>query len=157
MAGKKASQLGDRFRNVTMRERGGGNEAGGPVPALSGSAAGSAPAVEPAEGLAGPPEVGAPAPVTGTVARSYGRGGQAGRPKTVGRKARVGLRPGTGRHRFTLDLDGVQHRYLKQLALDAQTDMASVVRVLISSLEEDPVLRNEVAMRARGEDGIGGY
>ena len=73
----------------------------------------------------------------------------------VGRKAKVGLRPGTGRHRFTLDLDGVQHRYLKQLALDAQTDMASVVRVLISSLEEDPVLRNEVALRARGSADAG--
>jgi hypothetical protein len=74
------------------------------------------------------------------------------RKKSAGRKAKVGLRPGTGRHRFTLDLDGVQHRYLKQLALDAETDMASVVRVLITSLEEDPVLRNEVAMRARGDD-----
>jgi hypothetical protein len=27
------------------------------------------------------------------------------------------------------------------------------MRVLISSLEEDPVLRNEVAMRARGDEG----
>ena len=157
MPGKKASQLGDRFRNVTMRERGGGNEAGGQGPAPSGPAARPAPAVEPAEGQAGPPQVGPPGSAPGTAARPYGRASQTGRPKTVGRKARVGLRPGTGRHRFTLDLDGIQHRYLKQLALDAQTDMASVVRVLISSLEEDPVLRNEVAMRARGEDGIGGY
>jgi hypothetical protein len=33
--------------------------------------------------------------------------------------------------------------------------MASVVRVLISSLEEDPVLRNEVALRARGSADAG--
>ena len=57
----------------------------------------------------------------------------------------------------TLDLDGVQHRYLKQLALDAQRNMASVVRVLIMSLEEDPVPRNEVAIRARGDDGASVY
>ena len=88
-----------------------------------------------------------------TAGRLYG----VARQKGVGRKAKVGLRPGTGRHRFTLDLDGVQHRYLKQLALDAQTDMASVVRVLIMSLEEDPVLRNEVAMRARGDDSASVY
>jgi len=54
-------------------------------------------------------------------------------------------------------LDGVQHRYLKQLALDAQTNMASVVRVLMMSLEEDPVPRNEVAMRARDDDGASVY
>jgi len=54
-------------------------------------------------------------------------------------------------------LDGVQHRYLKQLALDAQRNMASVVRVLLMSLEEDPVPRNEVAIRARGDDGASVY
>jgi len=152
MAGKKASEIGSRFRNVAMRERKGAQEVG------VGEAPPGAPPTSPREPGAPPThasfetgeEVG---PRPQTAGRSYG----VARQKAVGRKAKVGLRPGTGRHRFTLDLDGVQHRYLKQLALDARTDMASVVRVLISSLEEDPVLRNEVAMRARGDDAVGGY
>ena len=138
MAGKKkASEIGSRFRNVAMRERKGSQEEG------VGEAPPGAPPTDPRE-LGPEPE---------TAGRLYG----VARQKSVGRKAKVGLRPGTGRHRFTLDLDGVQHRYLKQLALDAQTDMASVVRVLIMSLEEDPVLRNEVAMRARGDDSASVY
>jgi hypothetical protein len=154
MAGKKkASEIGSRFRNVAMRERKGSQEEG----------VGEAP---PGAPPTGPRELGAAPPAH----TSFGAGGEVGpgpqtagrlygvaRQKGVGRKAKVGLRPGTGRHRFTLDLDGVQHRYLKQLALDAQTDMASVVRVLIMSLEEDPVLRNEVAMRARGDDSTSVY
>jgi hypothetical protein len=138
MAGKKkASEIGSRFRNVAMRERKGLEEG-----------VGEAPPAHTSFGAGG--EVG---PGPQTAGRLYG----VARQKGVGRKAKVGLRPGTGRHRFTLDLDGVQHRYLKQLALDAQTDMASVVRVLIMSLEEDPVLRNEVAMRARGDDSTSVY
>jgi hypothetical protein len=153
MAGKKkASEISSRFRNVTMRERKGLEEGVGEAP--------------PGAPPTGPRELGAAPPAH----TSFGAGGEVGpgpqtagrlygvaRQKGVGRKAKVGLRPGTGRHRFTLDLDGVQHRYLKQLALDAQTDMASVVRVLIMSLEEDPVLRNEVAMRARGDDSASVY
>ena len=138
MAGKKkASEISSRFRNVAMRERKGSQE----------ESVGEAPAGAPPTGS---PELG---PEPQTTGRLYG----VARQKSVGRKAKVGLRPGTGRHRFTLDLDGVQHRYLKQLALDAQTDMARVVRVLIMSLEEDPVLRNEVAMRARGDDSTSVY
>ncbi len=154
MAGKKkASEIGSRFRNVAMRERKGSQEEG----------VGEAPHGAPPTG---PRELGVAPPAHA----SFGAGGEVGsgpqtagqlygvaRQKGVGRKAKVGLRPGTGRHRFTLDLDGVQHRYLKQLALDAQTDMASVVRVLIMSLAEDPVLRNEVAMRARGDDSTSVY
>jgi hypothetical protein len=152
MAAKKASEFGERFRNVTLRERRASSgrppdaEGAEPRPAdprsISSGGVGDSEA-RPAAGARGPQ---APPPVRG---RSY----VVGSPKTVGRKARVALRAGTGRHRFTLDLDGIQHRYLKQLALDAGTDMASVMRVLISSLEEDPVLRNEVAMRARGDEG----
>ena len=139
MAGKKkASEISSRFRNVAMRERKGSQEEG----------VGEAPPAHTSFGAGG--EVGSGPQTAG---RLYG----VARQKGVGRKAKVGLRPGTGRHRFTLDLDGVQHRYLKQLALDAQTDMASVVRVLIMSLEEDPVLRNEVAMRARGDDSASVY
>src|SRR5918994_5115989 len=142
MAGKKkASEIGSRFRNVAMRERKGSQE----------ESVGEAPAGAPPHASFGAGGEVGPGPQT--AGRLYG----VARQKSVGRKAKVGLRPGTGRHRFTLDLDGVQHRYLKQLALDAQTDMASVVRVLIMSLEEDPVLRNEVAMRARGDDSTSVY
>jgi len=154
MAGKKASEIGSRFRNVATRahKESMENGVGG---ALAGARAagprgpGTAPPTRASIGTGG--EAGPPAPQP--AGRVYG----VARQKAVGRKAKVGLRPGTGRHRFTLDLDGVQHRYLKQLALDAHTDMASVVRVLIASLEEDPVLRNEVAMRARGDDGASAY
>jgi len=154
MAGKKkASEIGSRFRNVAMRERKGSQEEGvgeAPpgAPPTGPRELGAAPSAHASFGAGG--EVG---PEPQTAGRLYG----VARQKSVGRKAKVGLRPGTGRHRFTLDLDGVQHRYLKQLALDAQTDMASVVRVLIMSLEEDPVLRNEVAMRARGDDSASVY
>ncbi len=153
MAGKKrASDLGSRFRNIAMRDRKGSQEGVGEVP--SAPPPGSREPAPPARTDGRLPVGGAgEVPVPDASGRMYG----VGRPKSVGRKAKVGLRPGTGRHRFTLDLDGVQHRYLKQLALDAQTDMASVVRVLIMSLEEDPVLRNEVAMRARGDDGVSVY
>ncbi len=149
MAGKKkASEISSRFRNVAMRDRkrpqeGVGEAAPGPPRGPREPVA--APSTRTDGGFGGGGEEG---PEPQTAGRLYG----VGRQKGVGRKAKVGLRPGTGRHRFTLDLDGVQHRYLKQLALDAETDMASVVRVLITSLEEDPVLRNEVAMRARGDD-----
>jgi hypothetical protein len=154
MAGKKkASEIGSRFRNVAMRERKGSQEEGvGEAPSgvlpTGPRELGAAPPAHASFGAGG--EVG---PEPQTAGRLYG----VARQKGVGRKAKVGLRPGTGRHRFTLDLDGVQHRYLKQLALDAQTDMASVIRILITSLEEDPVLRNEVAMRARGDDSASVY
>jgi hypothetical protein len=146
MAAKKASEFGERFRNAALREGRASSDrppdAEGAEPRNITSGGVGDNEAQPAPGARGPQ---AP-PVR---SRSYVIGG----PKTVGRKARVALRAGTGRHRFTLDLDGIQHRYLKQLALDAGTDMASVMRVLISSLEEDPVLRNEVAMRARGDEG----
>jgi hypothetical protein len=149
MAGKKkASEIGSRFRNVAMRDRKepqDGVEEVPPGPPRGPRESVAAPSTRTDGGFRGGGEEG---PELQTAGRLYG----VGRQKGVGRKAKVGLRPGTGRHRFTLDLDGLQHRYLKQLALDAETDMASVVRVLITSLEEDPVLRNEVAMRARGDD-----
>jgi hypothetical protein len=145
-AKKKASEFGERFRNITLRDHGASS---GRPPHAEGAEPRNIPS-----GGAGESEAwsatGARGPQTPPVRdRSYVVGG----PKTVGRKARVALRAGTGRHRFTLDLDGIQHRYLKQLALDAGTDMASVMRILITSLEEDQVLRNEVAMRARGDEG----
>ena len=152
MAGKKkASEIGSRFRNVAMRERKGSQEEG------VGEASPGAPPTGPRELGAAHTSFGAGGEEVGPGPQTAGQLYGVARQKGVGRKAKVGLRPGTGRHRFTLDLDGVQHRYLKQLALDAQTDMASVVRVLIMSLEEDPVLRNEVAMRARGDDSASVY
>lgn len=151
MAGKKrASEIGSRFRNVALRDRKGAQSTGEVPAGLPRGAGDTAAPPLPDSENPGPSVSEGPPQAAG---RLYG----VGRQKGVGRKAKVGLRPGTGRHRFTLDLDGVQHRYLKQLALDAQTDMASVVRVLITSLEEDPVLRNEVAMRARGDDGASVY
>jgi hypothetical protein len=50
------------------------------------------------------------------------------------------------RVRFTLDLERPQHRFLKQFALDADSDASVVLRVLLSLLEEDRTL----AKRVRG-------
>ena len=151
MAAKKASEFGERCRNAALHE---GRASSDRPPDAEGAEPQRAEPRNITSGGVGDneaqPATGARGPQAPPVrSRSYVIGG----PKTVGRKARVALRAGTGRHRFTLDLDGIQHRYLKQLALDAGTDMASVMRVLISSLKEDPVLRNEVAVRARGDEG----
>jgi hypothetical protein len=47
--------------------------------------------------------------------------------------------------RYTLDLAPAQHRFLKRLALDLETDASLIVRALLSRLEEDSLLRTEIA------------
>lgn len=46
--------------------------------------------------------------------------------------------------RFTLDLPRSQHKFLKRFALDADSDAAPIVRVLISRLERDEELARSV-------------
>ena len=46
--------------------------------------------------------------------------------------------------RYTMDMDEVQHKFLKQFALDASTDSSVVVRALLSQLERDSGLANKV-------------
>jgi hypothetical protein len=49
--------------------------------------------------------------------------------------------------RFTLDLARSQHRFLKQFALDAESDASVILRMLLSLLEEDRVLTKRVLAR----------
>jgi hypothetical protein len=51
------------------------------------------------------------------------------------------------RVRFTLDLERSQHRFLKQFALDAESDASVILRVLLSLLEEDGALTKRVLAR----------
>lgn len=51
------------------------------------------------------------------------------------------------RIRTTLDLSREQHRFLRQFALDADSDASSVLRALLALLEEDPELAKTVLTR----------
>jgi hypothetical protein len=46
--------------------------------------------------------------------------------------------------RYTMDMDEVQHKFLKQFALDADTDSTVIMRALLSQLERDTGLANKV-------------
>jgi hypothetical protein len=59
------------------------------------------------------------------------------------------------RVRFTLDLARAQHRFLKQFALDAESDASVILRVLLSLLEEDGVLKKRVLARIAEVEGDG--
>jgi hypothetical protein len=56
------------------------------------------------------------------------------------------------RTRFTLDLERRQHRFLKQFALDAETDASAVMRVLLRLLQEDDKLARRVLARLTEEE-----
>jgi hypothetical protein len=70
-----------------------------------------------------------------------------------GRQPRAGARGANDpsaidrRVRFTLDLTRSQHRFLKQFALDAESDASVILRVLLSLLEEDGTLTKRVLAR----------
>lgn len=53
-------------------------------------------------------------------------------------------RASAARVRMTLDLSREQHRFLRQFALDADSDASSVLRTLLTLLEEDPALVSRV-------------
>jgi hypothetical protein len=78
-----------------------------------------------------------------------------------GRQARDGAREANDpsaidrRVRFTLDLARSQHRFLKQFALDAESDASVILRVLLSLLEEDGVLKKRVLARIAEVEGDG--
>jgi hypothetical protein len=46
--------------------------------------------------------------------------------------------------RYTMDMNEVQHKFLKQFALDMSTDSSVVMRALLSQLERDAGLANKV-------------
>lgn len=79
--------------------------------------------------------------VGGAPGGRYG-GRRKGRP---GRKARVPLEEGTGRHRLTLELDGRQHDFLRRLAFEHRTDVSALIRAMIAFAEDDEFLRRDVA------------
>ena len=78
-----------------------------------------------------------------------------------GREARAGARGANDpsaidrRVRFTLDLARSQHRFLKQFALDAESDASVILRVLLSLLEEDELLTKRVLARIAEVEGDG--
>jgi hypothetical protein len=76
----------------------------------------------------------APDAIEGGQARAGARG--ASEPSPIDRRVR-----------FTLDLERSQHRFLKQFALDAESDASVILRVLLSLLEEDGVLTKRVLAR----------
>lgn len=49
---------------------------------------------------------------------------------------------------MTLDLSREQHRFLRQFALDAESDASSILRALLALLEEDRALAGNVLGRA---------
>lgn len=48
---------------------------------------------------------------------------------------------------MTLDLSRPQHRFLRQFALDAETDASSILRALLVLLEEDTALAGRIVAR----------
>ena len=134
--GKKASELRDRMRGVARGQR----------PRPQGAAPEEAPPARRTEPA--PPAPGADGSGEGAGAPRSLYGGTA--PARAGRKARAGLEEGEPRRRFTLDLTRDQHAYLKMFALQADTDMSAVLRVLVSCLQEDDYLAKEVRVRAQG-------
>lgn len=53
------------------------------------------------------------------------------------------------RVRYTLDLSGRQHHFLKRFALDAGVEASKVMRVLLSLLEDDAEVARRVAQQLR--------
>ncbi|MDQ4106549.1 MAG: hypothetical protein M3157_05180 [Actinomycetota bacterium] len=123
----KASDFTDRFRKTALGSAARQPEAAPqPVPET------------PAGGRGGDASGGAAA---GAAGDRYG-GRRKGRP---GRKARVPLEEGTGRHRLTLELDGRQYDFLRRLAFEHRTDVSALMRALIAFAEDDEFLRRDVA------------
>lgn len=54
----------------------------------------------------------------------------------------------SARVRMTLDLSREQHRFLRQFALDAESDASAILRALLAILEEDDLLAESVVSRA---------
>lgn len=48
---------------------------------------------------------------------------------------------------MTLDLSREQHRFLRQFALDAESDASSILRALLALLKDDRVLAESVVER----------
>ena len=46
--------------------------------------------------------------------------------------------------RFTINLPKAQHRFIRQFALASDTDVSTIIRLLLSRIESDPVFAEEV-------------
>jgi hypothetical protein len=65
-------------------------------------------------------------------------------PGKPGETSTPGNRPSGERIRITLDLSREQHRFLRQFALDADSDASSVLRTLLDLLKADSELAKAV-------------
>lgn len=54
---------------------------------------------------------------------------------------------GERRIRVTLDLDHRQYRFLRRFAFEAETNASTVLRALLTALEEDDRLEREILAR----------
>ena len=46
--------------------------------------------------------------------------------------------------RFTINLPKAQHRYIRQFALANDSDVSTIIRLLLSRIESDPVFAEDV-------------
>jgi len=46
--------------------------------------------------------------------------------------------------KFTVKFPRAQHRFIRQFALDANSDVSTIVRTLVSRIETDPVFAEEL-------------
>ncbi len=46
--------------------------------------------------------------------------------------------------RFTINLPKAQHRFIRQFALASDSDVSTIIRLLLSRIESDPVFAEEI-------------
>jgi len=56
--------------------------------------------------------------------------------------------PATAHHpsiqRFMVNMPKTQHRFIRQFALESDTDVSTIIRLLLTRIENDPVFAEEV-------------
>jgi len=58
--------------------------------------------------------------------------------------ASPGATPTPGIVKFMVKMPKAQHRFIRQFALDSDTDVSTIVRTLLSRIETDPVFAEEL-------------
>lgn len=53
--------------------------------------------------------------------------------------------------RIMVKLPKTQHRFIRQFALDAESDVSTIVRTLLTRIETDPVFAEEVRILLHGQ------